>query len=279
VPPELRSADRGDRIQKVLAEAGVASRRECESMVRRGLVAVNGKPVTALPAWVDPESDHIEVEGRALRRRRPGNEAKIVVALHKPRRVICTSRDPEGRKRAVDLVNLPHRLFCVGRLDADSTGLILLTNDGELANHLTHPRYEVPKWYQVSIRGRLTIEDVQRLREGLYLATRGDAGKAPAAKASVSRVRLLAAGTDQKGAAHSRLEIMLHEGRNRQLRRLLARLGCKVRRLERIAIGPIRLKGLSVGGWRKLTGSEIGKLHEAAGLPRPQPARGRGARS
>ena len=199
IPAELTDASRGQRLQKVLAQAGVASRRDAEALITAGQVTVNGQRVTAMPAWVDPFHDRIEVNGHPIPRpERPRSERagssrprhsrhslgdRLYIILHKPRRVISTSRDDAGRTSVVDLVNLPEdiarRVFPVGRLDADSTGLILLTNDGELTNQLTHPRYGVPKQYLVSIRGHLVPEDVEKLKKGLFLATPAPASPSP----------------------------------------------------------------------------------------------------
>jgi pseudouridine synthase len=210
--------------------------------------------------------------------------------------VISTARDPEGRPNVVDMVDLPHdlaaRVFPVGRLDADSTGLILLTNDGELANRLTHPRYEVPKQYAVSIKGWLSEDDMERLKKGVYLAKpRKPKGEGRSAKgdkdsprtrdlsplasrpsplnakrASVESVRLLGRERDVTRGDRTKVLLTLTEGQNREIRRLMARLGFKVRRLQRVAIGPVTLKGLGSGQWRLLTGIEIDRLKKSAGL-------------
>lgn len=256
----------GVRLQKVMAEAGVASRRECEALIEAGRVAVNGKRITELPVFVDPDEDNIEVDGQRLRPRKSAQRAvHTTVMLNKPKRLISTAHDPQGRRTVVDLVPLPQRLYPIGRLDADSTGLILLTDDGELTNRLTHPRYEVPKRYRVTVRGKLSDDDVERLRKGLYLApTRR--GKADAKKAAAEQVRVLRRYTDRTRGDRTDLSITLREGQNREVRRLLARLGFKVRRLHRVAIGPLQLKGLAMGEFRKLTPTELGKLRKAAGL-------------
>jgi pseudouridine synthase len=223
--------------------------------------------VAALPAWVDPLEDRIEIDGRPVAVVKRAAPKRTYVVLNKPRRVISTTRDPQGRTDVLDLVNLPQRLYPVGRLDADSSGLILLTNDGELANRLTHPRYEVPKLYHVTVRGRLTAQDLEHLKEGLYLAHRSASAQKPQAKkATVARVKLLGYTANRAGESRSRLALTLREGQNRQIRRLLARLGHKVQRLERVAIGPIRVKGLAAGQWRPLTGTERRQLRRAAGL-------------
>lgn len=252
-PADLRDASRGVRLQKAMAEAGVGSRRACEQMVEEGRVTVNGTLVTDLPAWVDPQADQIEVDGRAIaRRRKPG---RLYLMVNKPRNVICTNRDPEGRKRVVELVPHRERLFCVGRLDADSTGLVLLTNDGSFTEKLTHPRHEVAKTYHVTVKGELDAEAVEKLTAGIVLADR--AGGAARAKASGVTVKT-------RDRERTVLEITLREGRNREIRRMLARLGYPVKKLRRIAIGSVKLKGVASGQWRELTRGEVAALRKAA---------------
>lgn len=292
IPAELTDAQRGVRLQRVIADSGVVSRRDAEALIAQGRVTVNGKVVSALPAWVDPFKDRIEVRGvpipRPVRSEGTKSSAKhshVYVVLNKPRRVISTSRDDIGRASVVDLVDLPdnmaRRVFPVGRLDADSTGLILLTNDGELAHRLTHPRYEISKEYVVSIRGHLTPEDVEKLKRGIFLAhpvkkgrgtksgTMGENDDPPGVKvkkAAMSDVRFLGHERDMQRGDRTQLRITLREGQNREIRRLIARLGYNVRRLQRVAIGPIQLKGLAPGAWRLLSGIEIERLKRAAGL-------------
>ncbi len=270
----------GQRLQKLLAAAGVASRRKCEQLIEEGHVFVNGQRVTQLPVFIDPDSDVVEVDGLVIsqppgdkKTDRPRKQTHTTVMLYKPRHVICTASDPQQRKTVLDLIQLEKRLFPVGRLDADSTGLILLTDDGELAQHLTHPSYEVPKRYRVSVRGRISDDAVEKLRRGLYLAPPGSkkraaAGGKPrtAVKAAAEQVRVLRRFTDRTRGDGTELSITLREGRNREIRRMLARLGFKVRRLHRVAVGPLQLKGLAVGEWRRLTPVELGKLRKAAGL-------------
>ena len=269
-----RDASRGIRLQKAMAQAGVASRRDCEAIIEAGRVRVNGDVVNTLPAWVDPAADVVEVDGQRIGQGSAGPRGKrprhTYLMVHKPRGVISTNEDPEGRTRVIDLVhaNLQARLFPVGRLDADSTGLILLTDDGELANRLTHPRYEVTKQYQVSVRGRLEDADLDRLRKGLFLADRTSSTPHAAKRAKVEQVRIVSHELDRTRGDRTTLAITLREGQNREIRRLLARLGIKVRRLKRIAIGPLKLKGVAVGQWRKLTPVEVGMLRKAAGLAR-----------
>ena len=152
----------GLRLHKAMAQAGVGSRRACEKLIEAGRVSVNGSVIQRMPVWVDPAGDRVEVDGRPIRGRR--SSAKTYLLVHKPRGIICTNADPQGRRRIIDLVPPTVRLFCVGRLDAESTGLVLLTDDGELANRLTHPRYGVSKRYQVSVRGRLDDQQLEKLR-------------------------------------------------------------------------------------------------------------------
>jgi len=244
------------RIQKALAGAGVASRRSIEQMILDGRITVNGQAVRRLPCFVTGD-DEIRVDGQPIRRRA---ERKVYYLLNKPRGVVCTQRDERGRPRAVDLIDEPAgRVYCAGRLDADSTGLIVLTNDGGLTDHLTHPRYGVRKTYVVQIDGRLAEDQIARLKGGLRLDGR--------------RTQPVALKVLRQGPQSSLLEITLSEGRNREIRRLLARLGHKVRRLRRVAIGPITDRGLKVGRWRRLKDHEVRQLQSAS--PQTTTVRGR----
>lgn len=266
VPVEFTEAARGIRLQKALADAGVASRREAEEMIAEGRVTVNKKLVSALPAFVDPAEDTIRVDGKPIYKivNTQANEKKICIMLNKPRHCICTSDDPEGRRTVLDFVkydDMP-RLFPIGRLDAESTGLLLLTNDGELAQQLTHPSYGVPKTYKVSIRGRLEEKDIDTLKRGLVLAHRAPRGT-KVKRAHATEVKLLNYGRGTSGE-RTTVSITLREGQNREIRRLLAGIGFKVRRLERVSIGPLVLKGLAAGQWRMLGKSEINTLKKAA---------------
>lgn len=268
---------RGIRLQKAMANAGVASRRDCEQFILDGRVTVNGQRIKALPAWVDPFEDRIEFDGEAIARPRQSSRkfataGKLYVMVHKPRGVISTNDDPEGRKRVIDLVDpsaVPHhaRLFPVGRLDADSTGLILLTNDGELTHRLTHPSFEVTKRYLVSVRGRLEEDDLKKLRKGLTLAHKpADGAKPRAKKAAMESVSIVRHETDRQRGDRTTLAVTLAEGQNREIRRLLARVGLKVRKLKRTSIGPLRLKGLAPAQWRMLSITEVHALRRAAGM-------------
>jgi pseudouridine synthase len=250
-----KDAERGERLQKVMAAAGVGSRRHCEDLIEAGAVAVNGEPVVTLPAWVDPERDRITVEGRPIRQ----PKRLVYVMLNKPRHTVTTSDDPQGRRTPVDLVQHPSgaRLYPVGRLDQDTTGLLLLTNDGELANRLAHPRYGVHKTYHATVRGELDEQAVAELEQGLYLADRRRG--AGARRTKPARITLL-----RRDRGKTLLEVTLREGRNRQVRRMLANVGYPVRKLRRIKIGPLKLKGLAVGEWRDLTAAELKVLRRAA---------------
>lgn len=231
-----------ERLQKLLAAAGIGSRRECEEIILEGRVSVNGQVRSELPVLVDPEQDQIEVDGRLLR-----GERKVYFLLHKPKGVHCTNYDPQGRVRACDLMRgVRERVFPVGRLDADSTGLLLMTNDGELAQRLTHPKFGVPKTYRAHVAGMIQREDVERLKKGIYLAE---------GKAQASDAKIIHAARDA-----SVIEITLQEGKNREIRRVLARLGHKVKRLIRIKIGPLSLRNLPDGAYRPLTEAELKSL-------------------
>ncbi|MDQ3741902.1 MAG: rRNA pseudouridine synthase [Actinomycetota bacterium] len=231
------------RLAKYLAHAGVASRRAAEEIVRAGRVTVGGEVVTD-PARDVGDHDAVTVDGRRV----AGAEERVVWLVNKPAGVVSTARDTHGRPTVVSLVDAAGaRLYPVGRLDADSTGLILLTNDGELAHALTHPSFEVPKTYRVRVaRAPVSDRAVRRLREGVQLE---DGMTAPA------RVRRV--GPDE-------LEITIHEGRNRQVKRMCEEVGHRVLSLERIAFGPLRLGDLRRGGARRLTGSELDRLRRRA---------------
>ena len=265
IPAALTNAARGVRLQKVLAAAGVASRRACEKLIADGRIRVNHEPVTALPAWVDPQADRVEVDGRVLAAKSP-NIARVCILVNKPKNVISTTSDPQGRTTVMDLIRLPRsrgkRLFPVGRLDADSTGLMLLTNDGELANRLLHPRYGVAKQYHVTIAGQLSRDDLKKLTRGLYLNTPRGVCSTPPRKASMSVVRIAGRSRSHLRSHRTHLRITLSEGQNREIRRMLAKLGCDVRGLQRVAIGPLKLKELALGQWRRLTNTEQRSLEQ-----------------
>ncbi len=233
------------RLNKLLAAAGLGSRREVEQYIVDGRVEVDGEPVTDLATKVDPETAKITFDNSAIKIFRP-----VYFALNKPIGVLSTNRDPSGRMRAIDLVNVKERIFSAGRLDRSSEGLMLLTNDGELVQRLSHPRYGVQKLYLATVQGEITQADLEKLTRGVRLAE--GYAKVDAAKLRKQRA----------GAAE--LEIALSEGKNREIRRILARLGHKVVGLKRLAIGPLRLGQLPTGGWRPLTKNEIQALYAAA---------------
>jgi pseudouridine synthase len=242
------------RIQKVLAAAGVESRRHIEAMVLEGRVAVNGKVVTRLPVMVDPLADSVSIDGETIRIRPSGRSDELVYLLmNKPKDVYCTNVAQGEQVRAIDLLgeDYPHRVYPVGRLDADSKGLLLLTNDGELANKLTHPRYEIAKTYVAVVAGRVSDETIEAMREGVWLADPKRGGF----KTRPSRVRIA-----KKLPAQTVLEVTLREGRNRQVRRVLAKLGHKVRELIRVKMGPLELGNLNPGSYRPLTSKELREL-------------------
>lgn len=235
------------RLQKVLAAAGIDSRRKCEELILDGAVRVNRKVVDTLPAFVDPEKDVITVNGKKIR---PAQ--KVYFLLNKPKGVICTNSDPAGRKKAIDIVRASERIFCVGRLDADTTGVIILTNDSELANRLAHPRYGLSKTYVVGVRGQITGEQIEKLKKGIWLAE----GKTGRASAKVLK----------RGHKESLIEVTIRQGLNRQLRRMLARVGLPVKSLKRIRIGKLTSRGLGVGKFRPLTKAEVDHLRKATAL-------------
>jgi len=232
------------RLQKVLAAAGIDSRRKCEELILSGAVSVNSQVVDRLPAFVDPQSDIITVNGKRIHA-----EQKVYFLLNKPKGVICSSSDPQGRPKAIDLVPCRQRIFCVGRLDADTTGLLILTNDSDLANRLTHPRYRLPKTYVVRVKSRIDTDAAENLKKGIWLAE----GKT--AEASVKVLR--------GGHQESLVEITIRQGLNRQIRRMLAKLSLPVKSLKRTRIGSITDRGLGIGRFRALTHAEVTHLWRA----------------
>lgn len=230
-----------ERIQKIIAAAGLLSRRAAEEAIRAGRVTVNGQ-IAALGQSADAEIDEIRLDGAPL----PGREDCVTVLLHKPRGYVCTMRDEKGRRTVSELVALPQRLYPVGRLDLNSEGLLLMTNDGALAYALTHPKHEVPKTYRVWARGEEPETAAERLRRPMELDGRA---LAPA------KTRLLSV---RDGTAC--VEITIREGRNRQVRRMCELQGLRVTRLVRTAEGPLRLGELPVGQWRRLTEEELAAL-------------------
>lgn len=240
------TARSGERLQKVLARAGFGSRRAAEELIAAGRVAVDGE-VAILGRRVDPTGDRITVDGVPV----SVVGGLVSYLLNKPVGVVCTASDPQGRPTVVELVPDEPRVFSVGRLDADSAGLLILTNDGDLAQRLTHPSHGVAKTYLVEVRGVPARAELARLRTGVEL---DDGLTAPAG------VRIV----DSNDRA-SALEIVLHEGRKRQIRRMLDTVGLSVDRLVRTRIGPLADPNLAPGAWRRLTHDETRLLYEAAG--------------
>ncbi|MGQ9802893.1 MAG: pseudouridine synthase [Anaerolineae bacterium] len=242
-----------ERLQKILARAGFGARRACEVLIRQGRVTVNGE-VARLGQKADPQRDRIEVDHRPIRFPRPFT----YIALHKPPGVLSDEGDGSGRRPTVlDLVKHPARLFPVGRLDLRSEGLVLLTDDGDLALHLTHPRFGHEKEYHVLVEGRPTEETLEKWRRGVELD-----GKATA-PAKVAVLRTETEGTRER----TWLRVILREGRKRQIRRTAALLGHPVVRLIRVRIGPVRLGDLPPGKWRYLSPAEIRALRRRSQLP------------
>ncbi|WP_276351755.1 pseudouridine synthase [Cohnella caldifontis] len=237
-----------ERLQKILANAGVASRRKCEELIREGKVAVNDKVVTELGAKADPYQDVITVSGRPIRR-----EQKLYLLFHKPKGVITTMDDPKGRSTVRDyLKGIKERVYPVGRLDYDSEGLLLLTNDGDLAHKLTHPKHHVPKTYLATVERVPHGNDLEKLKKGIKL----EDGMTAPAEAEYHDVD-----PDGKFAT---ISITIREGRNRQVRRMFDAIHHPVTRLKRISFGGITLGGLQRGKYRKLNAEEIRKLRDAA---------------
>ncbi len=277
--------ERGERLQKILARAGVASRRAAEAMIAAGRVRVNGAVVTQMGVRVDPRTDRIEVDGRPLKLPPSGagaEDAPVYILLNKPAGVVSTVKDTHGRPTVIDLVTArpaaehapkgtarqagktaymgkarqapAQRIYPVGRLDSDTTGLLLLTNDGELTFRLTHPRYGVEKEYRALVKGRPDAQALQRLREGVDVEGQTTA---PA------EVRVVGTQGDDTW-----LQIVIHEGRKRQVRLMCEAVGHPVIELQRVRFGPIRLGDLPVGGWRHLAVHEVHALKRAVKLMR-----------
>jgi 23S rRNA pseudouridine2605 synthase len=234
-----------ERLNKFLAHAGVGSRRQCDDLILHGRVRVDGQVVRELGTKVEPAQE-VCVDGQPLHVERP-----VYWLLNKPRGYLCTNQDPAGRPLAIDLVpHISQRVYTVGRLDEDSEGLLLLTNDGDLAYRLMHPRFGVEKTYLVQVAGKPAHDDLQRLLKGVFLSD---------GHVRARRVKRL-----KSQGESTWLEIVLSEGKNREIRRMLARLEHKVMRLRRIAIGPIRLDRLRSGKSRPLKSAEVARLKQAA---------------
>jgi 23S rRNA pseudouridine2605 synthase len=233
-----------ERLQKLLAQAGVASRRKCEEYITSGRVKVNGKTVTTLGFKADPATDQIEVDGQAI-----AKENQVYILFHKPKGVITSVEDPHGRKVVTDfLKGVKERVYPIGRLDYDTEGLLLLTNDGELANKLLHPSHEFEKTYWATVEGIPSEEDLNRLAIGILLE---DGITAPA------QVYVLEFRVEKQETV---IELIIHEGRNRQVRRMCDAIGHPVKSLRRVKFGFLTLKGVARGRFRHLKSDEIQRL-------------------
>lgn len=235
-----------ERLQKVLAQAGIGSRRKCEEIIQAGRVEVNGEKVTGLGQKVNPQTDVIVVDGRKIK-----SESKVYLAFHKPKGVITSANDPEGRRTIMDYTkHISQRVYPVGRLDYDTEGLLILTNDGDFANRLTHPKYDVPKTYLATVKGVPHGTILEKLAKGVML---DDGITAPA------EVDYHDISADQK---ESVIIITIHEGRNRQVRRMFDAVNYPIVRLRRVQFGTLFLQGLPRGKSRPLTAEEIKDLSE-----------------
>lgn len=250
------------RLNKFLSRAGIASRRESDRLISRGRVKVNGRVVSELGTQVDEERDRVEVNGRPV----PSSRRLVYFLLNKPAGVLVTMKDPQGRPTIRKLLpGLPAGVVPVGRLDFDSEGLLLLTNDGELAFRLTHPRYEVPKTYIVRIDRPIEPEAVARLAGGVVL---------DGVRTVPDKVILLESGT-----GYTQLRVELHEGRKREVRRMIEAVGRRVTKLRRVSLAGLTLKNIPLGGWRMLTGREVSSLQRIVGLAGARRPRGESPRS
>jgi 23S rRNA pseudouridine2605 synthase len=242
-------------LDRVISQAGVASRAEARSWIAAGRIAVNGNVIRHPEHWLDPGKDRVTVDGNPLR-----PEQKVYRLLYKPKGYLTTAKDPEGRKTVYELLPDQTWLVPVGRLDLDTSGLLLMTNDTNFADFLTDPESHVPKTYLVKTAAPLSDEQMEALRNGV------DLNDGPTRPAIVER-------TGEEGAKGA-IEITITEGRNRQVRRMIEAVGSKVRKLVRIAIGPLRLGELVIGQWRDLQREEVEALRRAGSRPKPGDARG-----
>lgn len=270
-----------ERLQKIIAAAGIASRRKAEELITQGRITVNGQIITELGSKADPERDHIKVDGKLLR----GARHHVYLLLNKPRGYVTTVSDPEGRPTVMDLVKQAgERIYPVGRLDYASEGLLLLTNDGELANYLTRAASHVPKIYLVKVSGKPAEEDIHKLRQGIRIGSRPgprarpgdrDAGAHPASRragavhTAPAKIRII------KEAENPWYEVTLIEGKNRQIRRMFEEIGHHVEKIKRVGYGPLRLD-VEPGQFRELSSREVDSLRRAGpSRPRSPEERGR----
>lgn len=246
-----------ERLQKIISQAGIASRRAAEKMILEGRVRVDGKVVRELGTKVNPAAHTISVDGRPIK----GEEQHVYLLLNKPKGYLSTAKDDRGRRTVLDLLpEVKERVYPVGRLDNNTEGLLLITNDGTLMNGLLHPRFEVEKTYHAGVTGQLTEEKLQMLRDGLLL----EDGMTAPAKVSLLTERELS----ERERGFTRVSIAIHEGRNRQVRRMFAAVGCDVKALKRVRFADLTLKGVARGHHRTLTQEEVSRLYRLAGLTR-----------
>lgn len=234
-----------ERLQKYLAEAGIASRRKCEEYILQGKVKVNGKIVTTLGIKINPDKDKIEYNGKQILKK---NNSHTYILLNKPIDYVTTAKDQFGRKTVLDLINIETRLVPVGRLDMYTSGALILTDDGDFVYKVTHPKHEITKTYTVTLKGNVTNEEVTQLVNGV------DIGGFTTSKAKVKILMI------DKEKNKSRLEITIHEGKNREIRRMCEAIGKKVLALHRSKIGNISVKDLKIGTWRYLKQREVDEL-------------------
>lgn len=235
------------RLQKFLASNGIASRRKCEELISQGKVAINGKIVTELGIKINPETDQITYNGKKVENK---STNFVYILLNKPIGVVTTAKDQFGRESVLDLVKVPERIVPVGRLDMYTSGALILTNDGDFVYQLTHPKHEITKTYNATVVGKVTQEEMEMLRKGVKIE---DYVTRPA------KVKILKI-DDEKNL--SRLEITIHEGKNRQVRKMCEAIGKKVIALHRSKIGNLHVKDLKLGTWRYLKKSEIQKFYQ-----------------
>ncbi len=246
-------AEASQRLQKILSAAGVASRRLSEELITQGRVTVNGHVVTELGSKADPSRDEIKVDGRRI----TIQQRRVYILMNKPRGYVTTRSDPQGRPTVMNLLkNVREYVYPVGRLDYDSEGLLLLTNDGELAARLTHPRHEVERVYEARVRGVPDAHELDRLTRGVVIEGR---------RTAPARVRLTHV-RDAESGSQGIVEIAIHEGRQRQVRKMFDAVGHPVVRLRRVAIGPVSDDAMPIGYYRELTARELAALRKAAGL-------------
>ena len=246
-----------ERLQKIISKAGAASRREAERLILAGRVTLNGRVVTELGTQADGEQDVIAIDGASI----SAPKQKLYFLLNKPKRCISAVKDDRGRRTVIDLLpEVEEYIYPVGRLDYDTEGLLLLTNDGDLMNGLLHPRYEIEKTYIAKAQGGVTGEDIKKLCRGIMLE---DGMTAPA------RAKLLERADN---GSWCRVQLTIHEGRNRQVRRMLQAIGHRVQELKRVAFAGLTLEGVPRGGYRSLTGEEVARLKKIAGTAAGKPA-------